>query len=150
MSYKTVHDVLTCLQKHYAKIAAALDEAEFFANSADEEAAVNALRHDERRVAEAMGDSANNGSEKTNQTWLQYVPSERVQESAEELLELCENGGTIEQLEQTKLEFDEAVQDFVRTIAEQVNAPSVRERLDSLAEYFASRARQESWSQRRE
>lgn len=150
MSYKTVHDVLACLQKHYAMIAAALDEAEMFSTSAEEEAAIAALRKDERRVAEAMGASAKNGTRAENQTWLQFVPSERVHESAEELLKLCESGGTIEQLEQTKLEFDEAVQDFVRTIADQVSAPSVREKLDSLAEYFASRARQESWSQRRE
>ena len=148
MTYKTVDDVLACLQKQYSMIAAAMDKAELFETSPDAAAAVTALRNDERRIAETLGeivaDSGSSGAELGDHTWLQFVPSEQVHALAIELRKLCESDGSLQDIERSKMEFDGAVQEFVETIAYQVNTPMVRERLELLAEFFASRACQES------
>lgn len=151
MSYQTIHDILQHLRQQFQEVARGLDAAEVFAKSEEAQAAVQAVREDEQRVADAFSDTSVDGKTEPagDKTWLQFVPLEDVDGATADLLEACRTASTLDELEERKLEFDKAVEDFVTTLAEQAKAPSVSERLGSLAEYFASRGRQDAWSLRR-
>lgn len=151
MSYQTIHDILQHLRQYFQEIARALDAAEVFAKTEQAEAAIQAVRDDEQRLADAFSDPAVDGGSEPpgDQTWLQFVPLEQVDAAAQDLVQACRQATTLEELEEAKLDFDKAVQEFMTTLVDQAQAPSVAERLGMLAEYFASRSRQDAWSLRR-
>lgn len=150
MAYSTVRDVLRQIRDYYQRIDQALDAAEYLAPESQVAAAIVAIREEEDRVAVALSKNDDEGSDlrSAGGTWIQYTPEEKVEAVVERFEQECAHAHSLDDLQAIKLEFDDEVAKMMSTLAEQVRAPSVREKLDRLAEWFATRARQDSWSLR--
>ena len=146
MTYQQVRDVISQMRKAHQRIRDALEEPQSESPDPRTRMMLEALQQEEQELQKVLARSGAQEDDGLLDTWLQYVPDEEVQQ----VLACMEFAADMpaDEIVARKREFDQAMADLLRRLADETSVPRVEEFFRRLLENIETRTAQKAWSLR--
>lgn len=144
MSYEQVRDVLATVRTFHRELGAACGRLSQESDDERLQLLMDIVRQHERRFADVLDRYEEDAAEGVMNTWLQYTPTEQIQ-SALQSARLA-HADSVAEIAQVVWEFERALIDLYRQLAESTAAKRVQELFDALLELEEGKTGKYAWS----
>lgn len=141
LSYKQIKDILNVLQRVHAKMGTICKAAGVAMGETKVGLLLDTLAQRQQQSAEFIDASQNSAEDKVLETWIQFVPIERVEQL---LHEMQANAIRAEDLPEYVLKTQQEIAELIPTVQDEPASERVKEFLQSLADREYAEAKHSS------
>ncbi|MCA9070582.1 MAG: hypothetical protein KDA84_16745 [Planctomycetaceae bacterium] len=146
MAYQQVREILETVRHFHRYFRREIEASYSTTQDPRSQFLLRSIRRGEQEMDLALGKYRKDGDQAVLDTWIQFVPSEEIQEVL--FKKKIPDHSTPSEVLEWKREFDASLVEFYRNIARQVSAPRTQELFESLATMTDQRLTDQSWQAR--
>lgn len=148
MSYQQIREILDAIRKFHRQLRQELEDTYPDTEDPRSKFLMRSLRRGEKEMDMALARYKNEGESSVLDTWIQYVPSEELEDLM--LTGHLPAHSSPDEILRWKQNVDEALAAFYHQLGDQVSSPKAKELLESLASGIEQRLLNQSWLAREE